>query len=201
MYRWDIINFLIARYRYFRYLEIGVAGGDTFNQVKCQIKHSVDPGSPFQPTFQMTSDDFFASRQKTENPLGASSYDIVFVDGLHLREQVLRDVDNSLAALSDNGIIIVHDCLPGIVEHQGRERAGDNAWNGDVWKAMAELRARPDLVVYTINTDWGCGFIKKGTQTPVQLPKELDWKYYIENRAELLGMTSVAHFFERVLNG
>jgi hypothetical protein len=203
MYRWDIINFLIAKYRYSRYLEIGVAGGDTFSRVQCQIKHSVDPESPFPATHKMTSDQFFAGRKTDTPPISDKqfAYDIIFVDGLHLEEQVLRDVNNSLAALSDNGTIVIHDCLPGAEEQQGRTRNGYHAWTGDVWKAMANFRTRSDIVAYVVNADWGCGIVRKGVQTPIQLPKVLDWKYYIENRDEVLGITSVARFFEQMLNG
>src|SRR3990172_11673547 len=103
MMRWDVINFLISKYRYSRYLEIGVAAGETFDKVKCAIKHSVDPNDVVPPTFKMTSDQFFASRTSGVDPLGAYSYDIIFIDGLHERAQVIKDVDNSLAALSETG--------------------------------------------------------------------------------------------------
>lgn len=59
MYRFDIINRLIQRYGYQRYLEIGVERGETFNNVQCAVKHGVDPFSD-NATFRIPSNEFFA---------------------------------------------------------------------------------------------------------------------------------------------
>ena len=105
MRRYQLINHLIERNDYRRYLEIGVAQGIAFRAVRCPLKHGVDPVSP-HATFQVTSDEFFRTLSRE------TSYDLIFVDGLHLEEQVRRDIENSLAHLSDQGTIVVHDCNP-----------------------------------------------------------------------------------------
>ena len=99
-----------------------------------------------------TSDEFF-SRNK-------DMFDCVFIDGLHTYDQVLKDVKNSLKFLDNNGIIILHDCLPISINHQRVPRTR-YTWNGDVWKAIVELRTHKNLEVFTVEADQGLGVIKK----------------------------------------
>ena len=86
-YHINIINSYIKRYNYKSYLEIGV---NTPNQpgynwigVNCEIKHGVDPN--VDTTYRVTSDEFFEKHIKQK-------YDIIFIDGLHLFEQVYKDI-------------------------------------------------------------------------------------------------------------
>ena len=107
MTRTEIINSLIHEYNYKSYLEIGVntpsQPGYNWIGVKIPVKHGVDPN--VETTFKMTSDEFFKNHI-------AQKYDIIFIDGLHLFEQVYKDIINSLLYLNDNGTIVVHDCNP-----------------------------------------------------------------------------------------
>ena len=66
-------------------------------------------------------------------------YDIIFIDGLHHDYQVIRDIENSLNHLSDNGVIVCHDCLP-FSEVMQRQEECYGEWTGDVWKAIAKFR-------------------------------------------------------------
>ncbi len=59
MYRFDIINTLIKKFGYQRYLEIGVEDGEAFSQVYCAVKQGVDPYSA-NATFRIPLDEFFA---------------------------------------------------------------------------------------------------------------------------------------------
>ena len=128
------------------YLEIGCNRDGTFQQVAIPQRVGVDPKRG--GTLRMTSDEFFAVNQQ--------SFDLVFIDGLHLREQVLRDVENALRVLSPHGCIVIHDCLPTERQQQLREPAGGGEpWTGDVWKAVVELRQRPDLDIAVLDADWG----------------------------------------------
>jgi predicted O-methyltransferase YrrM len=68
--------------------------------------------------------------------MNTGKFDIVFIDGLHISEQVVMDIQNSLDVLNPKGTIVMHDCLPINEAAQSRERLGDH-WNGDVWKAFA----------------------------------------------------------------
>lgn len=190
MQRYDIINYFVNKYGFKSYLEIGVRGKDCFDVITAEIKHGVDPAG--NAKYIMTSNDFFASHCTMK-------YDIVFIDGLHLREQVLKDIENSLKYLNDNGIIVVHDCLPEFEWHQLREGIYGKPWTGDVWKAFADLRCtRNDLEMYVVDTDCGCGVIKKGSQVTHKKPVlDWNWTYFKENRDTLLNVISVEEFYGR----
>lgn len=162
MQRYDIINLLIKRNNYKRYLEIGVRNPDEcFNLIDCEISHGVDPGyeGDFPVTFKLTSDEFFKSNQET--------YDIIFIDGLHIDFQVEKDILNSLKILNEGGSIVLHDCNPPTIYHAREDYSDINtiaytAWNGSVWKAVVKIRSEIDSI-YTsvVDTDWGVGIIQK----------------------------------------
>ena len=52
----------------------------------------------------MTSDEFFENNE--------IYFDCIFIDALHIYEQVRKDILNSVKFLNTHGIIIIHDCLP-----------------------------------------------------------------------------------------
>lgn len=192
MYRFDIINLFIKKHGYQRYLEIGVEGGDAFNSSLCPTKHGVDPAS-VNATFRITSDEFFGMLADHIR------YDLIFVDGLHTEEQAQRDIENALRHLSENGTIIVHDCDPPTEWHQrSYEEALQNGcrqWNGTTWRAFVNLRAsRPDLSMCVVNTDWGCGIVRRGTQTPLALPPSYTYADFAKHRTEWLNLISEQDF-------
>jgi len=162
MERIDIINLLIQKNGYKRYLEIGVRNPDhCFNHIRCELKHGVDPGieGDFPVTFNVTSDDFFKSN--------SSKYDIIFIDGLHIDEQVERDIVNSLKCLNDGGSVVLHDCNPpefyfAREDYYDMTTPAGGAWNGTVWKAILKVRSEIDgIYTSVVDTDWGVGIIQK----------------------------------------
>lgn len=187
--RWEIINFLISKFDYKKYLEIGVMVSNNFNRISVDIKESVDP--QYEATHQMTSDLFFDSIEES------SKYDIIFIDGLHHSEQVYRDILNSLDHLNDNGIIVCHDMNPYFEVCQRQDSITDD-WNGDCWKAFVKLRSEKDnLDMCVIDTDWGIGIIKKGKQSIINIPDDIDYWYFSENRKELLNLMTIDEFYQK----
>ncbi|BBY59820.1 class I SAM-dependent methyltransferase [Mycolicibacterium sarraceniae] len=168
------------------YLEIGVSRGQAFQKIGADVKIAVDPAFRIaQRTreiadararvtryFEMTSDDFFSNHAELleHNPV-----DVALIDGLHTYEQVVRDVENTLRYLKDDGVIFLHDCNPPFELAGRRAESWDEfmksqsgpvaigIWNGDVWKAIVELRStHDDLVVGVLKCDQGVGFVRKG---------------------------------------
>lgn len=200
MLRYDIINYLIGRNDYKRYLEIGVEGGDALRQIKAEVKHGVDPASK-HATHHVTSDTFFTELPEDEK------YDIIFIDGLHVEDQVDRDIINSLNHLSPNGIIVVHDCNPPSAWHQRpyeeAKKNGCRQWNGTVWRSMVKIRAtRPDLEVRTVNTDWGCGLIRPSQNLPEELISDvpegdaLTYDWLEKNKTKALNLIDPREFYK-----
>jgi hypothetical protein len=199
MYRFDIINGLIEKNEYRRYLEIGVEGGDAVRSVRCALKHGVDPASS-NATFQLPSDDFFGLLRAD------FMYDCIFVDGMHEEEQVMRDIDNSLAHLNPGGTIVVHDLNPPTAWHQRDYEVaklnGCRQWNGTVWRAWVRFRAsRPDLTLAVVDTDWGCGIIQRGSQECLDLPNPFTYAQLEADRTRWLNLISVDEFRSRFLTG
>lgn len=184
LHRADVINSYIKKYNFADYLEIGSKEKETFDRVVCENKTSIDPN--YDSDYKMTSDKYFAQ-------CNSDMFDIIFVDGCHVAEQVFRDINNSFRHLRPNGIILVHDCNPTQEYLQTKETEqvleNDN-WCGDGWKAFAKIRmTRDDLTAYVIDRDYGIGVLHKGGQTIYPEDKnmdELDWGYLNKNRKELL---------------
>lgn len=191
----ELINYLILENGYQSYLEIGIAGGQNLNAVIAKHKIGVDP-NPFTPaTYHLTSDDFFQMNRET--------FDIIFIDGLHLHEQVIKDIENSLACLNPNGIIVVHDCTPATEQAQSRTPFY-GGWNGDVWKAAAYLRMHVENIGFCVlDTDHGCGIVvPQSTQSlyPAIPLEKLDWDFYVKNRNELLNVISLEEWLSTTRN-
>lgn len=148
--RWKLINELIQKYGYENYLEIGCSTDACFKNIAAPNKIGVDPFSG--GTHRMTSDEFFKNNNQ--------KFDIIFIDGLHQYAQVKKDIENSIAALSDNGIIILHDCLPLNFYAQLPFPSGGD-WNGDTWKAFVEARTWSHVDSALCLIDHGLGIIKK----------------------------------------
>ena len=164
--RWDLIQNIIDKKRYDNYLEIGCDKDQSFSKIKVKNKIGVDPVSG--GNIRSTSDQFFSSN--------TSKFDIIFIDGLHHYEQVIKDVNNSLKILNDNGFILLHDCLPRSIAHQAIPRYR-GSWNGDVWKALVELRTRSDLDTYTCQIDFGVGIVQKKKNTEILSIEKKNFKF------------------------
>lgn len=182
--RHDIVNNLIQKYNLKSYLEIGIFDGYTFNQVNCGLKHGVDPGVEGivipQVTHCMTSDDFFEICDTT--------YDIILIDGLHEYKQVIKDFNNSIKVINNNGYILLHDCNPPDEISQTVPRQSIS-WNGDVWKAFVLIKAcNPHAFV--LDTDFGIGVVKNNVKLNKvsETSSDLSWEEFDKNRIALLDL-------------
>lgn len=170
-----------------RYLEIGVSNGKSLALVPSGTSAiGVDPatGSPdllwfhspdaAPDLFKLTSDDFF-QQGYMERTWGDTPFDMAFIDGLHLFEQVLMDFINLERRSSPDSIIFIHDCLP--VSAAGAERDRTTwVWTGDVWKVVACLTAvRPDLEIITFPIKpSGLAMVRKLDATSKLLSNQFD---------------------------
>ena len=139
--RHEVINKLTNKDQ--TYLEIGVETGYTFNNVHFSNKTGVDPDPIFKnDNIKLyTSDDYFDKCKQ--------NFDVIFIDGMHHSENVLRDFSNSINFLNDNGSIFIDDIIPLNYNEQlriplrhrydnGILKSGEE-WTGDVWKTVYYL--------------------------------------------------------------
>lgn len=191
MKRTDIINYLIDSHDYQSYLEIGVdKPSENFDKIECKFKIGVDPNGA--ASYTGTSDEFFSENKLT--------FDIIFVDGLHKEFQVTRDIENSLSCLNNNGRIVLHDCLPISEQHQSEEYNG-GIWAGTVWRSLAKLRmTRSDLSLDIVDTDWGCGILRRGTSKLFSAPQDLvlNYDFFFYNMRELFNIITVDEFVKKI---
>jgi hypothetical protein len=152
-----LVNLLLADRPDGGYLEIGCADNALFDAVMARRKIGVDPRQG--GTHRMTSDAFFAAND-------GERFDVVFVDGLHLYDQVRRDLDGALSVLNRGGWIAFHDMLPRdwLEEHVPQIRT--RGWTGDGWKLAFELLASPDVEFRLMAIDHGVLVVKPLTAKP-----------------------------------
>lgn len=181
MFPFEFINNLIEYKKYKFYLEVGVRHCNTFNRVKCETKIGIDPAWEKEETDnirKLASDDYFKNV--------SSTFDIIFIDGLHEKHQVMRDVYNALKILNQDGIILIHDCLPRKERDQGAYCGG--SWTGNVWKAMVEVRKDPSIDSATADVDWGIGLVVvRPNSLVLDCPNDnLKWEDYVANKDKYL---------------
>ena len=206
-FRSDVINYLLSLSpNPTMYLEIGVRNPDhNFNLIKSTQKISVDPGLEFEANpvdFKMTSDEFYTQLSKGEILTSSIKFDVIFIDGLHLADQVDRDIVNSLKFIKEEGFIVLHDCNPPTEwhareNHKYRNTPAQHLWNGTTWKAFLKWRSSPLVKSCCIDSDWGVGILSKSRS--IGEPTEFMNPFYEfnnlnKNRKESLNLIDFEHF-------
>ena len=182
--KWEI--YIINLKKYENYLEIGCDKESNFSKINVKNKIGVDPESC--GTIKMTCDRFLE-----QNKL---FFDCIFIDGLHVYEQVRLDIINSIKFLKPDGIIILHDCLPSKIWNQIVPKIYGH-WTGDVWKAIVEARTMKNIDTYTCKADHGLGIIfKRDNRNLLKLNinnfKKLKFKDYYNNHQNFMNLIEVA---------
>jgi|SRR6185312_4745280 len=224
--RIKLINFLLKQKTDNNYLEIGVFNGHAFFRIKSNFKIAVDPDfkfgffrkftkiftnpyNIFNKYFQKTSDSFFS--EDAPGLFRSKKIDVSLVDGMHEYAFALRDVENVLKYLDNDGIIIMHDCNPLTEEASiGYDEwiAGGKKipWNGDLWKTIVHLRSfRKDVNVFVLDCDHGLGIVTKRTPEnnlnfSVDQIDSFTYQEFNKNRAEWLNLKDPNYIYEYLQN-
>ena len=168
------------------YLEIGVDNPDqVFNHIDAEKKVGVDPYEldgdtgchlwnkenrdemianidPEAEFHRKTSDEYFEDLAKSKK------FDIIFIDGLHLAEQVEKDFFNAYRHLKKrNGIIIIDDVCPNNHHEAKVPPTPGQGWRGSVWEFWAKMRGEDQNQIWTVALELGLGVVdfaaKEGT--------------------------------------
>tara|TARA_S200000501_G_scaffold62734_1_gene53470 strand:+ start:420 stop:1181 length:762 start_codon:yes stop_codon:yes gene_type:complete len=209
--RTDIINFLLSlKQEDTIYLEIGVRNRKSnFDMVDSKFKYSVDPDVdiPNKNHFKLTSDVFFEQLDLGEILKDKIRFDIIFIDGLHLAEQVEKDIKNSLKFIKSNGFIVLHDCNPPSEWHARETYSyysspAKEIWNGTVWKAFLKKRFDKSIKSCCIDTDWGIGILSKKAPIGDAIPKNnhfFEFESFKKNKKTNLNLMSFEEFKELII--
>lgn len=215
------VRTLMSRKHLRHYLEIGVLTGGVFFRVSSGSKIAVDPAfafgalrkirktiinplNLFNRYYEKTSDEFFAVDAKTV--FARHKVQLALIDGMHEYAFALRDVENTLNYLTDDGVILMHDCNPRMEEHAGtyqeHQKRGRGCWNGDVWRAVVHLRSqRDDINVFVLDCDEGLGVITRGkpenrlSLTPQDI-RSFGYADFEAHREQWLNLKPADYFYE-----
>lgn len=163
----DYYGWLELFHRWLRpanYVEIGLGHGRSLALAGPETKAiGIDPyqgfwerlnyACPHGPAtlFPLTSDDFFVQNDLSKI-MTRETFDLGFIDGLHLFEQALKDFINLERYSRKDSVILIHDCLP-IAPIVAERNPCTGFWTGDVWRIIPCLKTfRPDLKIMTIPT-------------------------------------------------
>ena len=224
------LNQIIAAKGYKSYLEIGVDDPkNTFNHIQCERKVGVDPYNddtgchawdrankealiakidPQAVFYRMTSDGFF----RTSEALGfyekSDLFDLIYIDGLHLEEQVDKDIANALRFVSPSGMIVLDDVPPANEYEEKTPPDPGQPWRGTVWRSFAKLRmdqlwttGKNRHGLYTVKSIFKSIILPYRQQTPVyenaDFPNPvLSFEFLKAYEDELLNNISYEQFFE-----
>jgi predicted O-methyltransferase YrrM len=104
----ELLNLIAKKINAKIYIEIGVFNpSHNFDHIEVEQKVGVDPDPKANATAIMTSDNFFNLFSK----IGGKA-DLVWIDGLHYKDQVRKDITNAWNILNPGGVIALHDCNP-----------------------------------------------------------------------------------------
>ena len=152
MHKYDILPLFHQIHNPELYLEIGVDKGVSL-RIAQQKAIGVDPaasigGNVSQAEVHLLESDVFFAKDL----LAGRKPDMVFIDGLHTFDQVLRDFRNVEKNSTKDTLVIFDDILPG---HPGQtpRQLVPGAWTGDVWKIIPILKEhRPDLKITMLDS-------------------------------------------------
>ena len=161
-----------------KYLEIGIEHGCTFLKINTDNKIGVDPDASIQndKILKITSDEFFTNNKE--------KFDVIFIDGMHQADYVLRDFNNAISCLNEDGVIFIDDIAPETEEEQYKipinHKYSNNilktkdSWTGDVWKVMYYIlkNHREDINFKVFLNPMHRGIGKIQIENPIDIPCE-----------------------------
>jgi hypothetical protein len=218
----DIVHRLAERFGYRRYLEIATrTTGNAYHLVDrgrfddCRrllynSPRDFSDGSPI---------DYLSQTFEISDPLAAITgegrrFDIMLVDSYHTYKPSRRDLEAALTLLERGGAMVVHDCLPpdGKIAQPGFT---PGTWCGVTYKAYLDfVLAHPGVRYATVDTDYGCGIVRKSIPSFATLfgryrqRREIAdwralgddysaaWRYFEAHRKSLLKLIDVDAFLE-----
>jgi len=151
--RTELIQAVIDQIGAKSYLEIGTQYGYNFMDIRCEKKVGVDPGVYDFEYVNLTSDDYFSECQEI--------FDVIFIDGLHHADQVMKDFENALCHISPKGVIILHDCNSTNKAMQEIPETHLPGWTGNVWRAFINIRRYKALSCVCVDACTGLGVVRQ----------------------------------------
>ncbi len=164
----EIIGLLAAQHGFTRYLELCTSTtGNCYRNLDRRVlpaAHRLMYNCPasFEDglVVDFRSESFDLSQCLAEIRGKGLRYDIILVDGFHEYNSSYRDLGVAFDLLDEGGMLVVHDCLPpnAAVAAPG---CVPGEWSGVTYKAYLDFVYERRLDYCTVDTDYGCGIIRK----------------------------------------
>lgn len=175
----ELLNYIAEKINAEHYLEVGVFNPDhNFNKINVRYKIGVDPDPKARATKRMTSDKFFSTNK--------TKFDLIWLDGLHHKDQIKKDIINAFKCLNEGGIIAIHDSNPHSEALTCVPRGSQREWTGDVYRTICQI-VSPKM---TVDFDYGCCVLRKEDGLEWN-DINVTWEEFDKNRNELLSLVSV----------
>lgn len=206
----ELINYLGKKYNYQSYLEIStMTTGIKFDKIDNDIFKVKDLFLYYPNELQIIDEKekrkdidavpetYYSCFEKFKD----NKYDIILVDPFHTFEQSKTDIETAMKLISQNGIIVVHDCLPTDESIIGPYKHG--SWCGQTYEAFVDFKINnPNIQTYVVDIDYGCGIIinnsirniKYCLQNNMILNEVVKWDYFYYNRKEILDLITINEF-------
>jgi hypothetical protein len=132
-------------------------------------------------------------------------YDLICLDPFHLYEDSIRDMELLSSFLTDNGVLLCHDCFPTNINLASPIFIED--WCGQTYIAFVELAYKnPNWYYGVLNIDTGIGILSKTYMNGLvntlnstkqqllldilinNLSNDLLYNYYCENSTDLINL-------------
>lgn len=183
-----------------RYLEIGVAKGDSLAQARegC-FAVGVDPDPliscdlrAWTQLYKMTSEQFFATYH-------GEPFDLIFIDGMHRFDVVVQDFIGAEKLTHPKSVMLFHDPIP-LTKETSTPIPTKGFWTGDVWKLIpALIEGRQDLKVMTVPCPLSGLAVVTGFSEPKGLSSEIinnyrekDFEWINQNWQKLLNVVGTS---------
>ena len=164
----EIIGHLAARHGFSRYLELCTATTgnlyDRLDRTVLTTAHRLIYNCPadFDDGLgvDFRAEGFDIDSCLSEIRIRGQRYDIILVDPFHDYACSWRDLAAAFELVEAGGFLVVHDCLPADRAMAAPEYS-TGEWCGVTYKAYLDFVVSRRLDYQTVDTDYGCGIIRK----------------------------------------
>ena len=162
----EVINYLLNKkfQKNGKYLEIGCDLNQTFSKIDNNNKTGIDPVRG--GNLKLSSKEFFENYNK-------EFFDVVFIDGSHLIEDVYYDTIQAIKNLNLGGYILLDDVLPNNNLNTFRKRMTLHSFQ-DAYKILFFVSSLSFVDLYLLPSDHGMALIKL-TDDPIVKELEFDF--------------------------
>ena len=162
----EVINYLLNKkfQKNGKYLEIGCDLNQTFSKIGNNNKTGIDPVRG--GNLKLSSKEFFENYNK-------EFFDVVFIDGSHLIEDVYYDTVQAIKNLNLGGYILLDDVLPNNNLNTFRKRMTLHSFQ-DAYKILFFVSSLSFVDLYLLPCDHGMALIKL-TDDPIVKELEFDF--------------------------